>query len=198
MSNHLKVEAQEAIKHLLKTGHSQRWLARELGVHLLTVKRYAEELWGSKCTISRTGKVGRPSHCEAYRERIEKQLDLGLSAQRIYQDLKVECGFTGSYDSVQRFVKKLKEEQPVRIWRMECEPGEEAQVDYGEMRILQNENGNLVKVKIFVDRRVCGNRPLTRRRVKGDADSRTCIGLPLLLSNFGNGNLHMDSASERG
>ena len=136
MSNYLKVETQEAIKHLLKTGHSQRWIARELGVHRSTVKRYAKELTGSKCTISRTGKVGRPSRCEAYRQRIEKQLDSGLSAQRIYQDLKVECGFRGSYASVQRFVKKLKEEQPVRIWRMECEPGEEAQVDYGEMRIL--------------------------------------------------------------
>ena len=149
MSNYLKVEAQEAIKHLLKTGRSQRWIARELGVHRRTVKRYAKELSGPKCTISRTGKVGRPSHCEAYRQRIEKQLDLGLSAQRIYQDLKVECGFAGSYTSVQRFVKKLKEQQPARIWRMECEPGEEAQVDYGEMRILQNENGNLVKVYLL-------------------------------------------------
>ncbi len=115
----------------MKTGRSQRWIARELGVHRRTVKRYANELSDPKCTISRTGKVGRPSHCEAYRQRIEKQLDLGLSAQRIYQDLKVQCGFKGSYASVQRFVKKLKEEQPARIWRMECEPGEEAQVDYG-------------------------------------------------------------------
>ena len=90
MSNYLKVEAQEAIKHLLTTGRSQRWIARELGVHRLTVKRYADELSDPKCTISRTGKVGRPSHCEAYRQRIEKQLDLGLSAQRIYQDLRVE------------------------------------------------------------------------------------------------------------
>ena len=75
--------------------------------------------------------MGRPSHCEAYRQRIEKQLDLGLSAQRIYQDLKVECRFVGSYARVQRFVKKLKEEQPARIWRMEWEPGEEAQLEYG-------------------------------------------------------------------
>ena len=119
MSNYLKVEAQEVIKHLLKTGRSERWIARELGLHRRTVKRYAKELSdappGSKCTISRTGKVGRPSHCEAHRQRIEKQLDLGLSAQRIYQDLKVERGFRSSYASVQRFVKKLKEEQLTRI-----------------------------------------------------------------------------------
>jgi transposase len=72
-----------------------------------------------------------------------------LSAQRIYQDLRVECDYAGGYDSVQRFVKKLKDQQPVRVWRMECEPGEEAQVDYGEMRILLNEKGNLVKVYLL-------------------------------------------------
>ena len=69
MSNYLKVEAQEAIKHPLKTERSQRWIARELGVHQRTVKRYAKELSDPKCTISRTGKVGRPSNCEAYRQR---------------------------------------------------------------------------------------------------------------------------------
>ena len=90
-----------------------------------------------------------PAEPLAYRQRIEKQLDLGLSVQRIYQDLKAECGFRSSYASVQRFVKKLKEEQPARVWRMECEPGEEAQVDYGEMRILQNEKGNLLKVYLL-------------------------------------------------
>ena len=36
------------------------------------------------------------------RQRIEKQLELGLSAQRVYQELKVECGFMGSYASGQR------------------------------------------------------------------------------------------------
>ena len=59
MSNYLKVEAQEAIKHLLKTGRSQRRIAREPGVHRRTVMHYANELSDIKCTISRTGKVGR-------------------------------------------------------------------------------------------------------------------------------------------
>ena len=88
MSNYLKVEAQEAIKHLLKTGRSQRLFAQELGLHRSTIKHYAKELSDPKCTISQTGKVGRSSHCEADRQRIEKQLELGLSAQQIYQDLK--------------------------------------------------------------------------------------------------------------
>ena len=54
----------------------------------------------------------------------------GLSAQRIYQDLVEESGFTGSYQSVKRFVRRLKARQPERVWRMECQPGEEMQVDF--------------------------------------------------------------------
>jgi transposase len=54
-----------------------------------------------------------------------------LSAQRIYQDLVEEKGFSDSYQSVQRFVRKLKVAQPQRVWRMEARPGEEVQVDFG-------------------------------------------------------------------
>ena len=57
--------------------------------------------------------------------------ELGLSAQRIYQDLVGENGFTDSYQSVKRFVRKLRTAQPERIWRLECQPGEELQLDFG-------------------------------------------------------------------
>lgn len=75
--------------------------------------------------------AGRPSHCEAHRARIETKLDLGLSAQRIYQDLVAEVGFNGSYQSVKRFVRHLRRQQPERVWRIEVQPGEEVQIDFG-------------------------------------------------------------------
>jgi transposase len=56
---------------------------------------------------------------------------VGLSAQRIYQDLVEENGFTDSYQSVKRFVRKLRAERPKRIHRLECQPGEEVQLDFG-------------------------------------------------------------------
>jgi hypothetical protein len=40
-------------------------------------------------------------------------------------------GFTDSYQSVKRFVRKLRAAQPERIWRLECQPGEELQLDFG-------------------------------------------------------------------
>ncbi len=38
-----------------------------------------------------------------------EELDQGLSAQQIWQDLVSESGFTGSYSSVKRFVRRLAE-----------------------------------------------------------------------------------------
>ena len=49
--------------------------------------------------------LGRPTQCEPFRELILAKLDQRLSAQRIWQDLVAEHGFTGSYDSVKRFVR---------------------------------------------------------------------------------------------
>jgi len=80
---------------------------------------------------SAVAKQGRLSKCGPYTEVIQAMLDLGLSAQRIYQDLVSDHGFVGSYDSVKRFVRKQGVNHPMPFRRMECGPGEEAQVDFG-------------------------------------------------------------------
>ena len=72
----------------------------------------------------------RDSLCTPFQAEIENKLDLGLSAQRIYQDLRVETGFIGSYDSVKRFVRRLSGRTELPFRRMEMEPGQEAQVDF--------------------------------------------------------------------
>jgi len=74
---------------------------------------------------------GRPGHCSPHAALITAKLETGLSAQRIHQDLVVEVGFTGSYQSVKRFVRRLRGAVPDRVWRIEVQPGEEAQVDFG-------------------------------------------------------------------
>jgi transposase len=85
-----------------------------------------------KPAISTVGNgVGRKSQCEPLAAVIMAKVELGLSAQRIYQDLVGENGFTDSYQSVKRFVRKLRTAQPERIWRLECQPGEELQLDFG-------------------------------------------------------------------
>jgi transposase len=77
-------------------------------------------------------KAGRVSHCEPFETFIKAGLDGGLSAQRIYQDLVSEQNFAGGYDSVKRFVRQLQQANPLPWRRMESEPGQEAQVDFGQ------------------------------------------------------------------
>ena len=81
--------------------------------------------------ISTTGNPGRPGHCEPFRAVILEALERGLSRQRIFQDLVTEHDFAGSYASVKRFVQRLAQAVPLPFRRMECEPGQEAQVDFG-------------------------------------------------------------------
>jgi transposase len=129
MSNVLEVSLQTTIYSLAQRGWSQRRIAKESGINRETVGRY---LRLPKPAISIAGiGAGRRSRCEALAEVISAKVEVGLSAQRIYQDLVEQNGFSDSYQSVQRFVRKLKETQPQRVWRMEARPGEEVQVDFG-------------------------------------------------------------------
>ncbi len=153
MANQLKMAQVHTIQNLSARGRSKRSIALELGIHRDTVTRHLEGEGGSKCTIVRTGAGkegrGRTSRCEPYRELIEKMAEAGLSAKRIYQDLRWQEDFPGAYDSVQRFVRKLRDKQPQRVWRMECEPAEEAQVDFGSMYLLEGSRGRRRKVHIW-------------------------------------------------
>jgi transposase len=107
-------------------------IARELGISRETVGRYLLLRRLANPAISTPGKsIGRKSQREHVAEVIMAKVEAGLSAQRIYQDLVEDHGFSDSYQSVKRFVRKLRALQPERIWRLECQPGEEVQVDFG-------------------------------------------------------------------
>jgi transposase len=160
--NQLNVSLQHSITTLAAQGWSRRRIARELDVNRETVGKYlrmadskpAISTSGSapvaeakpailtpgseadptaKPAISTLGSTaGRQSLCQPWRPQIEAAVAVGLSAQRIYQDLVGEHGFTGSYQAVKRFVRHLRETQPVPFVRMEVAPGAEAQVDFGQ------------------------------------------------------------------
>lgn len=92
---------------------------------------------------------GRPSACQPYRTLIEEKLDLGLSAQRIFQDLVGDHGFVGSYDSVKRFVRRLGRRRELPMRRMECVAGAEAQVDFGTGAPVVGPDGKRRKTHVF-------------------------------------------------
>jgi len=96
-----------------------------------------------------TGYSGPSSRCEPFREIIVEGLDRGLSVQRIWQDLRTEHGFEGGYDSVKRFVRRLRDSTPLPFRRMECDPGAEAQVDFGTGAPVTQPNGKRKRPHLF-------------------------------------------------
>ncbi len=140
MANQLKMAEVQAILSLARNGWSNRHIARQLGVHRETVGRHlrlaARE--DSKPASAPLGSEGAPtglvSAASAWREVIVQKLGMGLTAQRIYQDLCSDHGYAGSYYSVRRLVGKLTSAAPTPFRRMECEPVAEAQVDFGRAR----------------------------------------------------------------
>ena len=98
--------------------------------------------------ISTPGSSGRQSLCEPFREVIEAKLAAGLTAQRIWQDLEEE-GFEGGYQSVKRFCRRLRTTLPLPFRRLECEPGQEAQVDFGSGAPIITPEGRRRKSHVF-------------------------------------------------
>ena len=157
--NQVKLSQQQSISTLHQAGWSNRAIARELDLDRETVGKYLRAqkaanppasvaaeppkpaistpgvlpVADAKPAISTAGSVaGRKSHCAVWEAQITAALDQGLTAQRIYQDLVTGYQFSGSYQSVKRFVRRLGAAQPLPWRRMECEPGMEMQVDFGK------------------------------------------------------------------
>lgn len=103
----------------------------------------------SNAAISIVGSMGRRSGCDPWRAIIIEKLEQGLTAQRIWQDLKLEHGFADSYQSVQRFVRRLRASTPAPFRRMECEPGEEVQIDFGKGAPIVTPDGKRRRPHLF-------------------------------------------------
>jgi transposase len=92
------------------------------------------------------------SACEAFRELIELGLSRRRNATAIYQDLVDDHGFSAGYASVKRYVRKLAgEKTPEACGIILTEPGEEAQVDYGEGPMVRPApGGGYRRTRLFV------------------------------------------------
>ena len=86
-----------------------------------------------------------------YQHQIEEWFKKGIQITTIHATLQRQYGFTGSYHSIQRHVKKLKNKSPAVTVMLDFKPGECAQVDFGAGPIIKNEiTGEKVKTWIFV------------------------------------------------
>ena len=111
----------------------------------------AKALTGSegKLPVISKGARGKRSACEPYREIIEKKLAKGLTAQRIYQELVIEHGFSHKYHSVRRYIQKSGETSRLPFRRIERLAGEESQVDFGTGAWIATPGGKRRKTHVF-------------------------------------------------
>lgn len=92
------------------------------------------------------------SACEPYRDVIELGLSRGRNAMAVWQDLVDGHGFPAGYQSVKRFLRKLRgSPAPEARVGIETAPGEEAQVDYGSGPMVRDPHtGKYRRTRLFV------------------------------------------------
>ena len=110
--------------------------------------------------VSFSEKHGPPSEdsapsasvCAPYRQLIEQGLGRGRNAMAIWQDLVSDHGFAGGYQTVKRFVHKLRGSQlPEAVGIILTAAGEEAQVDYGSGPTVRDpQSGKYRRTRLFV------------------------------------------------
>lgn len=172
--NVLKAHLRITIDTLHRTGTPHREIERRTGVDRKTIRRYVR-LAAEAATANSPGVAtgsgengdqtppprppalgpvvpvaGSISACEPHRPWIEAQVSLGRNAVSIYQDLVEAHGFAHQYNSVKRFVGRLRARAPERFDVLEFLPGEEAQVDYGLGAPTRTATGKYARPALFV------------------------------------------------
>ena len=128
------------------TEHLEVTAAKPASEHIGTEEQIPA---GSKPASDHLEVVEHRSVCQPYAQLIQSKLDQGLSAQRIFQDLRSEQGFAGSYHSVRRYVRRLRPRQTLPFRRMEAAPGDEVQVDFGQGAWIVDGQGKKRRPHLF-------------------------------------------------
>lgn len=129
----LGIEMHTTIKTLYEKGYNKSQIAGILKVDRKTIRKVLKALDEKGCVEYKT----KPSILDPYKEYINIQVSKGLSAKRIYQDMYWELGYEGSYDTVKRYVAKIKNNPQKAYMVLHSLSGEEAQVDFGIHRHLK-------------------------------------------------------------
>jgi len=168
-----------AILHHIQQGASDRQTAAALKVNRRTVQQYRR--WAVEQGLL-DGPLPPPEQLQAhinqtlpaklppqnqssvapYQEQIIKLYQQGVEIAAIWARLQ-EQGYTGGYHPVYRLVRKLAPRSPEVYVRVECKPGEEAQVDFGAVGYLLYPTTTPAPPKPALDPAACPVRPCGQR-----------------------------------
>ncbi len=138
----------EAIRERRASGQSVSAIAREFGVDRKTVRRCLhQEQWQPY-----RREPSMSTMLEPHRDWLtERAPQVHYSARILWQELRQDRGFTGSYETVKLAVRPLRAAASVAGLtqrRFETAPGEQAQVDWGQARVSLG--GIRTTVHVFV------------------------------------------------
>jgi transposase len=159
------MDIREIVRHI-REGRSDRQIGKDLGVDRRTVKRYrgwaAEQgmlsgelpdheslLKTLDLTLPEKVPPQNSSKADPYRGRITELLKEKVKVTAIYDRLR-EQGYPGSYASVLRLARQIAPKPVEAYTRKECQPGKEAEIDFGYVGMLKDSEGNLRKSWAFV------------------------------------------------
>jgi transposase len=125
----------QAIHERRGAGHSVSAIARELDLDRKTVRNcLQQQAWAP---YRREDSV--PSLLDEHREwLVERAPQVHYSARILHQELRSQRGWSGSYESVKLAVRPLRAAASVAALtqaRFETAPGEQAQVDWGQLTV---------------------------------------------------------------
>lgn len=139
----------EEIRSRAAAGQNVSAIARELGLDRKTVRGCLKrERWSP---YERT--VKRPSILDAHRQWLQERApQVGYSARILYQELTKERGFSGCYEVVKLAVRPLRQAATVACvtqMRFETAPGEQAQIDWGQVSVTLGDVRTTVHVFVM-------------------------------------------------
>lgn len=116
-------------------GRSISAIAREMQLDRKTVRRcLRDDVWRPYRRRVKTDRL-LDSHAEWLTQRAPA---VRYSARILYQELRARRGYAGSYETVKRFVAPLRElaaSDTLTQTRFETAPGQQSQIDWGQMRV---------------------------------------------------------------
>jgi len=154
--------------HRLRLGQSDRAISRDLEISRNTIGKYRSlaqkaglleagvclpDIRSLAALLGPAPAPPRPaSSVQPYQEIVERLLAEGVEMTALFERLRMDYGYKGSYSSIRRFVRRL---QPAKVRvtvRVQTAPGEEAQVDFSPAgRFLDPSlEGRLRPAHIFV------------------------------------------------
>jgi len=130
---------QERWAQIRRLFHEERVSISEIGrrfdLDRKTVRRHLRQTTWHPYRRGAVAETLLTAHADFVRARAPQ---VGYSARILYQELRASRGYTGSYETVKRFVAPLREVQlqaERALLRFETPPGQQSQIDWGQARV---------------------------------------------------------------